>query len=663
MKQSLFVIVIFFAVDALFGQTPWTKKRDSLLLELSRAKEDTNKVWTMVRLGNLYLNNQKDSAEFYAKTFGELSKKLNYATGKGYSLSMQAFILSDQSKFDEAIALDLQAIEILKTTPRIKSLASVYNNTAMIYGAKNDESSSVEYYLKSEALYEQLKDSADMALIYGNLGSAYISLREFDNAYTSSLKGILLCRSLHTDYSLGATMINLGSALVNLQRFDTTIVVLDQAEEVLRIANGSGPNPMVLKLLELTYLGLGKFDLVKSISEKLLAIGRSTGDEWAIGAAFSGLGDYYSHEKKFSTARSYVQKFLEIAEKRLAPMDLRAAYNQALAVEVSLGNLARYDYYSGLRDSIDDKVRSDRILKNTQEMEAKYSLNRKQAEIDDLNKQQKIQQLILRQRNTMNWVLASVVLVAGLVGFLYNRNYRQRKKLLMANTLIQQQRITELEKEKQLLAAQAVLQGQVEERTRLAKDLHDGLGSILSSAKYSFNHMKENLIITPENAAAFEKSMGMLDKSISELRRVAHNMMPEALMKFGLDTALKDFCNSVEQSGALQLTYQSFGLEESSIPEVASAAVYRIVQELVNNILKHSNATTALVQLIRKDAALSITVEDNGKGFDASILQHSDGMGYLNLKNRMAYMNGSIDIQTGPGKGTSVNIEISNITA
>jgi two-component system, NarL family, sensor kinase len=203
----------------------------------------------------------------------------------------------------------------------------------------------------------------------------------------------------------------------------------------------------------------------------------------------------------------------------------------------------------------------------------------------------------------------------------------------------------------------------VEERTRIAKDLHDGLGSILSSAKYSFNHMKENLIVTPENALAFEKSMAMLDKSITELRRVAHNMMPEALMKFGLDTALRDFCSSVDQSGAVGLTYQSFGLDESSIPEVASAAVYRIIQELVNNILKHANATAALVQLIRKNNALSITVEDNGKGFDTSILENNEGMGYLNLRNRVAYMNGTIDIQTAAGKGTSVNIELSNISA
>ena len=160
---------------------------------------------------------------------------------------------------------------------------------------------------------------------------------------------------------------------------------------------------------------------------------------------------------------------------------------------------------------------------------------------------------------------------------------------------------------------------------------------------------------------AFERSMNILDMSINELRRVAHNMMPEALMKFGLDSALKDFCNSVGQSGALQLTHQSYDIDETSIPPIKAAAIYRIVQELVNNIIRHSQATRALVQLIREGNTLSITVEDNGKGFDKAILSASDGMGYLNLQNRVAYLNGKMDIQTSPGNGTFVNIEIANV--
>jgi two-component system NarL family sensor kinase len=227
--------------------------------------------------------------------------------------------------------------------------------------------------------------------------------------------------------------------------------------------------------------------------------------------------------------------------------------------------------------------------------------------------------------------------------------------------LLQEKRILDLEKEKQLLATQAVLQGQVEERTRLAKDLHDGLGSILSSAKLSFSQIKDNLVITAQDANAFDRSMNILDMSINELRRVAHNMMPEALMKFGLDTALKDFCDSVGQSGALQLTHQSYQIDETSIPPIKAAAIYRIVQELVNNVIRHAQATRALVQLIREGNVLNITVEDNGKGFDKTILASSDGMGYLNLENRVAYLSGKMDIQTSPGNGTFVNIEIANI--
>ncbi len=253
---------------------------------------------------------------------------------------------------------------------------------------------------------------------------------------------------------------------------------------------------------------------------------------------------------------------------------------------------------------------SDKVLKNTKEIEGKYALSKKQAQIDSLSEQRKIQQLGLKQRTTTIWGLIGLMLAVVVTGILYYRNYQNKKRLLIAGALLQEKRILELEKEKQLLATQAVLQGQQEERTRLAKDLHDGMGSILSSAKLSFSQIKDNLVINGQDADAFERSMNILDMSINELRRVAHNMMPEALMNFGLDTALKDFCDSVGQSGPLQLTHQSYGIDETSIPPIKAAAIYRIVQELVNNIMRHAQATRALVQLIREGNIL----EHHGRG-------------------------------------------------
>jgi len=243
---------------------------------------------------------------------------------------------------------------------------------------------------------------------------------------------------------------------------------------------------------------------------------------------------------------------------------------------------------------------------------------------------------------------ASAFLIISLLTY---RTYAQKQKL-------QQQRINELETLQQLTATEAVLKGEEQERTRLAKDLHDGLGGMLSGIKYSFNTMKGNLIMTPENSQAFERSMDMLDSSIKEMRRVAHNMMPEALVKFGLDTALKDFCNDVNQSGALQVSYQSLGLENVEIEQTAAITVYRIVQELINNTMKHAAAKTAIVQVTKSDGHLSVTVEDDGKGFDTAILKRAHGIGWSNIQNRVEFLKGNLDVQSSEEKGTSVFIEL-----
>jgi signal transduction histidine kinase len=136
-------------------------------------------------------------------------------------------------------------------------------------------------------------------------------------------------------------------------------------------------------------------------------------------------------------------------------------------------------------------------------------------------------------------------------------------------------------------------------------------------------------------------------------------MMPEALVKFGLDTALKDFCNDINQSGALQVSYQSIGLDQGEISQTTAITIYRIVQELINNTMKHAVAKTAVVQLAKSGNQLSLTVEDDGKGFDTATIQQSKGIGWSNIQSRVDFLKGKLDVQSAPGNGTSVFIELS----
>jgi signal transduction histidine kinase len=233
-------------------------------------------------------------------------------------------------------------------------------------------------------------------------------------------------------------------------------------------------------------------------------------------------------------------------------------------------------------------------------------------------------------------------------GLLARRNYQHKQTL-------QRQRIAELEKEKQLNAAEAVLKGEEQERRRLAKDLHDGLGGMLSGIKFSLQHMQTEL---PSDAQpAIHRSLDMLDSSISEMRRVAHNMMPEVLMRFGLDKALQDYCHSIKEHGQLQLVYQSSGLGQMAKDTSIEITVYRIVQELVNNIVKHANAQNALVQVTFFEDKLTVTVEDDGIGFDPK-KNKENGIGWTNILSRVAFLNGQLDVKSSEGEGTSVLVEL-----
>jgi signal transduction histidine kinase len=287
-----------------------------------------------------------------------------------------------------------------------------------------------------------------------------------------------------------------------------------------------------------------------------------------------------------------------------------------------------------------DTLQNEESRKMTLELDKKYDTEKKE-------KQLLVQQVTIRQKNTLNYILAGSAVTLLLISLLTYRNYRQKQKL-------QQQKIAELEKEKLLSAAKSILKGQEEERSRLAKDLHDGLGGLLSGVKLQLGAMKGNLILSEEHGQIFNTALVKLDESISEMRRVAHNMMPEALMKLGLQQALQDYCEGLSAAQPFTINGEFYGLEKR-MESGTEVVVYRIVQELLNNAVKHSGASVILAQVMRQENNLTITVEDNGKGFDMpTILQ---GAGLKNIRSRVDYLKGQLDIQTEPGKGTSVHID------
>jgi signal transduction histidine kinase/ligand-binding sensor domain-containing protein len=237
------------------------------------------------------------------------------------------------------------------------------------------------------------------------------------------------------------------------------------------------------------------------------------------------------------------------------------------------------------------------------------------------------------------WFRTLLLLAAAGVLFTVIKAYLERK-------LKQQQIIMEKE-----LAIE-------QERTKMARELHDGLGSKLSGIKHSFSAFKKELHLPEEQDGTFELNIGRLNESILELRDLSHSLSSELSLQHGLEYALRDYCNSIHQSGALSISFKSLYTEQVKLTTEQSFHLFRIVQELLQNILRHAQASSAIVQMSFHNRNLMITVEDNGQGFDPAVKDDGQGIGLHNIQARMKLLKGKIAYRSVIKEGTTVDIEI-----
>jgi signal transduction histidine kinase len=226
-------------------------------------------------------------------------------------------------------------------------------------------------------------------------------------------------------------------------------------------------------------------------------------------------------------------------------------------------------------------------------------------------------------------------------------------------TLLQEKTDLLLEIERQKITSIRMMNAaQEQEQQRIAKDLHDGLGPLLSVVKLHLSALHNSLQHpTPEQVHEIETSLRLVDTLVREVRSIAHNMMPGSLETLGLAAALDDLVRSVMLTNDIHIALHVHNLEERLEPS-AEISLYRIVQELLTNILKHAAASQVTIQLVRHDRSGVLMVEDNGRGFDTTLVSSHKGMGLSNVRSRVDALGGSIHIDSTPQRGTTVTIEI-----
>lgn len=239
-------------------------------------------------------------------------------------------------------------------------------------------------------------------------------------------------------------------------------------------------------------------------------------------------------------------------------------------------------------------------------------------------------------------IFSAILIAAGILGIIVAyfiitivRNQRRHLKLQQANLLVE---ITTLENE----------------RKRIVSDLHDELGPLLSVVKFQVSSLDTD---HPNDVALIEKANENLDTILERIRGICNHLLPQVLTRKGLLTALREFVYEVDSRSEINIEFTHD--DQLVIPQIAEIHLYRIIQEIINNALKHSNAESVLINITRKADKLVIIIKDNGKGFDTEKAgRESNGYGLKNILSRVDILRGDLYLASEPGKGTTYTIEI-----
>ncbi len=616
-----------------------------------RMADDTGKVQLYYEYGQQFESTNPDSALWYYSLARQKAVEADFLKGQAAYASHAIVILNNQGKFREALELSKDALNLYLKVGTKKDLSVAYLNVGSEWQYLSDFELATENYLEAKKLADEINDKRLQRITNNNLASIFINLMDYEKGKQYAEKSLAIATEMKNDYAISSSMFNIATAELYLKQYDQALKHYQEIEAIgVRMEDDIVTLDGWLGTAD-AYKFLADNNRAEQYYKKVIAFSREKSLPEYEMYAYMGIADVYISTNRKDDARSAIAGGIELGSQLGSNYELKDLYLKASALEENGGNLTRALDFRKKYEILNDSIVGEKSKSHINLLEARFESEKKESMIRELEADKKLQELSLRQKNTLNYILIGSAVTLLIIVLLSYRTYHQRQRL-------QLQRISELEKEKQLAATEAVLRGEEQERSRLAKDLHDGLGGMLSGIKYSFNTMKGNLIMTPDNQQAFERSMDMLDSSIKEMRRVAHNMMPEALVRFGLDAALRDFCNDIQKSGALQISYQSIGLENGVPDQTAAITIYRIVQELITNTIKHAAAKTAIVQVTKADSQLAVTVEDDGKGFDTVILKQSKGIGWTNIQHRVDFLKGTLDVKSQAGKGTSVHIEL-----
>lgn len=646
-----------------WNQVAWSQKNlfqfDSALLFVEKALEYAKQTNLPISVSDVYntygsiFNNQSmfDSAIHYHKLALEARVEANDQEGQAISMNNISIALQRIAKYDEASEYIDKSIEIYEAIGNRRQKADAFLNKGNLLTNAGDLDGAYENFQIALKNYKALGLNVMMTYALINMGEVAIELKDIDRGKKNFLQSLAILNDNGQIANLMAFTLNgLGAIYEGYDmQSDSAIFYFKEGLSFAKAAGNQYLQSISHYNLGLLYLGNEQFEAALADLETARDLKSEIGDKAGLSLVLAGLGTTYGKQKAYAEAEKSLTQALEIAKEVGDVSNLERVHGNLYKYNKSRGRfeeaLDNYETLSVLSDSLLNMEHMSKVS----ELNIEYDTEKQQQQIE-LQDAQILGQDARLQRNQaliIGLIVAAVLLVLIVV---LVRNRAQKDKMLIKR-----------EGELKLREAEinAVIGSQEKERNRFARDLHDGFGQMISVLKMNLGQLGNGASKNPEKQLeVFEQSEKVISDMYTELRNICFDLMPQTLVQQGLPDALKEFGYRVSDTGRKVLEVLIFDMDER-LDELTEVSLYRISQEWVNNVLKYSGADHITLQLTRDEEELTLTIEDDGAGFDPEDFFNGKGNGWRNVQTRVNLIKGEFVLDSRPGvKGSMVSVNV-----
>jgi len=642
-----FILFISLLIST-FNGVAQTAVIDSLRNLYTRENDGEKRLKIYYNIGKENKELNLESAFKYADTLEKMSNTAASLRGQAMALELRGSSFKDSGKLDKAIELFIKTLALESKNKNSNGIAKAYNNLGATYAELYKQDSAVVNYLKSIDISEKSGDYSAVASAYSNLGNLYTNQQSYEKGVGYLEKALKIRLEHGEEKKCIYTYNNLSVAYSNKGDIPKALEYAKKGGDLAIKYDNKYLAGVILGGICHLLLEQKKGEEAIPYCEKSIAYLEEAKRNKNLVFPLVNLAGVYNLLNKPEKSLVYSRKGYEIMmnEKLIDPLgvyyeEMGKSYEKLDKYKDAIG------WYKKLMILNDSLFKSENV-RSLADIDTKYQTQKKETEIAQQNLKIAQQQSSLFRQRTWIITLFLSILVIGLLGSLYYNRLRLKQKTLMDAAIIKEQR----------LGLNAVIEAQDAERKRIAKDLHDGIAQELVALHLGISALKHKLVKTaPTEAKELNELSQQLDDSCTEVRNISHTMMPPTLELHGLAPSLELLLRNTFQHTSLQFEFDSENIP-GNLDEKVEIGVYRIAQELLNNIVKHSNAAQVWVKLFRSDNSLVLRIEDNGKGFDYEQARMKGSMGLLNILSRVSTLDGIFSFEPADKSGAVSLVKI-----